>query len=396
VRRTAWLLSSSLLLAAPGAAGAAAAPTEDTVNQAKTYFAAGAKAYALGDFPTAIRAFELAYELSPRAGILFSLGQAERRQYFIDRDLNHLQRAVAAFHKYLDGEEQGGRRAEAAEALSELEPLLQRRVPGAAGNAGAKSTRLMVTSPTEGALVSVDGAPGREAPFVDDVPVGNHKVVVSAPGYFEEPREVPMTAGAFVALDLKLREKPARLQLTATEGATVWLDGQSLGLAPLRGDVVLTPGLHRLGLQKRGTPGASEWLDLSRGATEARKVELASSPQRVTASIILAVGAVSVATGVVTTFMASGRDTSAVDLLNLRKSQPLTVDQLARYNALKTSRDNLIGVAVLSYLAGVILESTGALLWTFDNPPLPEPPPLPPDRSQGVQPGGRAVIEAAP
>lgn len=73
----ATLVSASVLTAAPASA--------DDVEQAKTLFNAGAQAFNVGKFSAAIQAFDAAYALAPRPAILFSLAQAQRRQYFVDR-----------------------------------------------------------------------------------------------------------------------------------------------------------------------------------------------------------------------------------------------------------------------------------------------------------------------
>src|SRR5262249_49982115 len=62
----------------------AASGRADDVEQAKNYFNAGATAYAAGQFVAAAQAFDQAYKLAPRPAILFSMAQAERRQYVID------------------------------------------------------------------------------------------------------------------------------------------------------------------------------------------------------------------------------------------------------------------------------------------------------------------------
>ncbi len=55
--------------------------------------------------------------------IAFSLAQAHRRQYFVDHAREHLQRSIALFRQYVELAPTGSRRADALDALSQLEPL---------------------------------------------------------------------------------------------------------------------------------------------------------------------------------------------------------------------------------------------------------------------------------
>ena len=72
----------------------------ESVEQAKEYFRAGAQAYAVGQYQVALQAFEQAYALAPRPAVLFSMAQAERRQYFVDQKTEHLEKAIRMFREY--------------------------------------------------------------------------------------------------------------------------------------------------------------------------------------------------------------------------------------------------------------------------------------------------------
>ena len=109
-----------------GLACAPAASAQTTVEQAKTLFTAGASAYASGQFEAAIQAFESANRLVAKPAIVFSIAQAHRRQYFLDKNAEHLRTAIAKYHQYIDQVAEGGRRADAAQALAELEPMLSK------------------------------------------------------------------------------------------------------------------------------------------------------------------------------------------------------------------------------------------------------------------------------
>lgn len=341
--------------------------------EAKNYFNAGAQAYSVGKFSAAIRAFELAYQLSPLPGILFSLAQAERRQYFVDRDPAHLTRAVDSFHRYVDGEVQGGRRVEAVEALSELEPLLM-KVKGGTTRSGeaALVTRMMISCPTTGAKVAVDDKAPVEAPYIEDVAPGQHRIKVTAAGFFDEERTVPVSPGALFALDLPLRERPAELTVKTEVGASVWLDGQEKGLAPLDAPVTMSPGSHRLGILKPGRAVFSERLIVERGDVFTRQVELGISAQRVWAWSMLIVGGATIVAGAVFSGLAVDSENRALQISN-RAAGGLSIEDLSNYQHFKAERTAYTVSAVAAMVLGVVLDLISLPMFFRDRPALAEP-----------------------
>ena len=77
-------------------------PTPDEVERARTFFNAGAAAYEVAKYRDAVRSFEQAYELSPRPQVLFSLAQAERKEFFASNNAAYLRRAIQHYKEYLD------------------------------------------------------------------------------------------------------------------------------------------------------------------------------------------------------------------------------------------------------------------------------------------------------
>src|SRR5262245_44131459 len=114
MRRWAAPLVLLLWTASPAAA-------QDDLARAKAHFALGARAYEANRFRVAIEAFEEANRLAPHPALLFSIAQASRRQYFLDKKPEDLRRAVANYRKYIERAPEGGRRDEAGAALAELE-----------------------------------------------------------------------------------------------------------------------------------------------------------------------------------------------------------------------------------------------------------------------------------
>src|SRR5262245_6409993 len=191
----------ALLCASP----AAFAQDSNERERAKASFKAGANAYAAGDYLAAIQALESAYALTPLPAIAFSLAQAERRQYFVAHDPQHLLRAIELYRRYLEQMPSGGRRGDALDALSQLEPIaLNLPGRGAGGDALQKAslvprqTRLMITADVPGVALSLDGGPPAPSPLIREVEPGVHSARASADGFVTASREVTAVAGELI------------------------------------------------------------------------------------------------------------------------------------------------------------------------------------------------------
>ena len=83
------------------------------VEEAKALFYAGAQAYDAGQFPAppSRRSRLRPYRLAARPGILFSIAQAHRKQYYIAKHPDDLRAALKGYREYLAQVQQGGRRS---------------------------------------------------------------------------------------------------------------------------------------------------------------------------------------------------------------------------------------------------------------------------------------------
>src|SRR5215468_3180958 len=138
----------ALLCAATAAAQEQPADEKTTVEEARVYFDAGRQAYERGDYVTAIRSFEHAFEKVPRPEIAFSLAQAYRKQFIVDGDAAKLRRAVALYRRNL---------GELQPQLARIDSLSAAAVPPPAPP--APPTQLMVMSPVAVAYVAIDDDP---------------------------------------------------------------------------------------------------------------------------------------------------------------------------------------------------------------------------------------------
>jgi tetratricopeptide (TPR) repeat protein len=129
-------------------------PVPSTDMKARKLFQAGRLAYREGQFDTAVENFRAAYELSPRAGLLFNLGMAAERAR---RD----QEALQAYESYLKQEPEAHNRSYVESRIEFLREVLaddEAAAEGAAdGTAEAGETR-----PGPAAAVAPDPAADSE------------------------------------------------------------------------------------------------------------------------------------------------------------------------------------------------------------------------------------------
>ena len=270
-------LSALLALASPSFAQ----PAPD-LERAKASFKAGANAYAAGDYLAAIQALEDAYEISPLPAIAFSLAQAERKQYFVDEQRAHLERAVELFRRYLTEETRGARREDAQLAIKQLAPLLETKpgVPEPAPKAQARPTRLMIVSDAPGARITLDGGAAAASPLIREVAPGAHHARVQASGYVDAERDVMALSGELLLTEVRLTERPGTLFVSAPAAAEVYVDGVFVGQGGEWVTVPLAAGPHQLSVAQQGRRLARRDIVLERGKAHAEVVTLEPTTQR--------------------------------------------------------------------------------------------------------------------
>lgn len=382
--KAAWILgvAASLLGAAAPverawAQTAGAAPSTADVAKAKALFEAGGRAYDAGDFETAIQAFEQAYKLVRREGLLFSLAQAHRRQFTVGSDRVHLERAIALYRQYLAEVSQGGRRAEAAKALGELEALAGKptppngEAPAEPAPARVAPTRLALSAAVEGATISIDGAAPRVSPFSVQVDPGPHRVVVSAPGYRDKELVLVAIEGELVpASNIELEEQPASLTLLTDAGAAISVDGRFVGEAPLSRPLELPSGRRFVAVTRAGHQTRTIDLELGRGEAQRLELDLSTTTQRDFA-LAGAIGSGALLTGgAVLGGLALVRQSQAKDLYAIPRTErrALRPAELDEYLSLRSERDRLVAGASAIAGLGVVVGVVSLGLYAFDEP----------------------------
>jgi hypothetical protein len=346
---------------------ATASAEEGAVAEAKRYFDAGAQAFGVGQFGAAAEAFDRSFALAPRAGTLFSLGQAERRQYVVDHDPRRLKHAVDAYRRYLDSVEQGGRRAEAVEALSELEPLMD-KLGTAAAPAGVtpSSSKVIVTS-REGATVTLDGGASQGVPLIREVTAGKHRVVVSCPGCVTEVREIAVEVGGLTAVDIRVADMPGYLRLSGASGAEVWIDGR-IRAEPSSTPFQVESGEHDVVVVKNGYRLFATHVRVAKGGTLLVPVSLVPSPQRSASTVLLVAGGVAMGAAIGLGAVAFVRESEAQSFLDRRAEGGLARNDVEGYSSDVSARDSFRTAAGASAFGGILLLATGVGLRLFDRP----------------------------
>jgi hypothetical protein len=346
------------------------AGAQSAVDQARIYFDAGAQAYAAGRYGAAIEALSAAYLSAPKPQILFSLAQAERRQFTAGRDPRHLRDAVAHFRAYLREVPEGGRRADAVEALAELEAVAAHlALPGeAAPTRQPPATRLMVSSSTSGASVTLDGQRFTELPVLESVKPGKHRLRISAPGYFDEERELTAVEGTLVPLEVTLRGRPSLLALSAPSGAAVTIDGRPFGEAPFAAPIDLLPGSHLVTVTRSGHEPHHAALTVARGETTTLRVLMPRTAQRNASYVVLGSGAAALVAGGVLFAGALHQQRLGQDVLDAARTGNISAARLDAYNGALVHRDQLRTGGFAALAAGGALAITGLALHVFDDP----------------------------
>ena len=365
-------------------------PTPDEVDRARTFFNAGAQAYSAARYSEAVRSFEQAYELAPRPQLLFSLAQAERKEFFAGSEPQYLRKAVQHYKAYLDQVPSGGRRSEATEAKADLEARLARLDPSLAATPAPvekRKARVTVYSSTDGARASVDGGPAQELPYFGDLGPGKHRVRVFADGYLDDEREVSGDKLVDQPVDLPLKERPALVTIVLDRTADILVDGRIVATSPVQRAVEVPPGAHVISIVANGMRPFSQEVVLPRGKPYRFEPRLETSGQRVVAYSMLGVGAAGIVAGAVFGILSLTQEGHAKDILDARAAGNIGGKELDSYNSAVDRRDAFRTVSIVTLAAGGALALGGGLLYVFDRPavtvlppsrvePAPEPKPV--------------------
>jgi tetratricopeptide (TPR) repeat protein len=322
-------------------------------------FNAGVVAYDAGDYTTAIAAFEGAFRVDPKPEVAFTLAQAHRNQYFIDRDVTHLQRALGLYRHYLTEAPRGRRAAHARMHLETIEQILATlpAPPPASPAVAAPPTQLLVTANVPGARASIDQGPMASAPHVADVTAGSHHVRVEADGHSSVEVEALAVDERLVVVPVTLPASPAHLVVRAREDAEIQVDQH-----PSSARSEQPAGTHTITVRARGHEPVVRTVELVAGKEQYVDIDLVPTTRR-RAAIATLYG--SAGLGGVSAITAGLAYLAQRDALALEDTlrDPSDIDA---HNAALDRRDRWRGVALgFAVAAGAAAVTGGALYW-FD------------------------------
>lgn len=338
-------------------------PVEKTDDAARILFDAGAKAYAAGLFSDAVIAFREAHALAPdRPTVLFSLAQAERRQYTVKQEPAMLEAAIGHFRKYLEIVTEGGRRADVVIALGELEALR-------AGTESPvkKAARVFITTETPAAVISIDGKKRDQVPVIEEAPPGKHEVKIEAPGFISETREIVAVEGTIFPLEINLKEKPSFLAVKAPKGATISVDGRVYGDAPLSAPLEIASGTHLILVTQRGYLPHEEKISIERAWTSGLNIQLNPTNQRRASYFMFGSSMAGFGLGAGLLIASIAKDNEAAQIYKQTESGNLTRDMLNKYRSALGTRNDLILATVLADFAAVSLGVAAGFTYLFDS-----------------------------
>lgn len=401
MRRIVRLIAAALVIVSTTTLAAGKDPTPDEVERARTFFNAGAAAYSSAKYYDAVRSFEQAYELAPRPQVLFSLAQAERKEYFASNNAAYLRRALQHYKEYLDQVPSGGRRSEATEAKADLEGRLSRLDPaqaqsGAITHAEKRKARITVYSATPGAQVVVDRGQPQELPYFGDLEPGKHVVRVFAEGYFDAQQEVSGDKPIDVPVNLTLRDRPALVTVSYDGAADFYVDGRIVATTPVARAIEIPPGTHVLSLAANGKKAFSQEVVLERGKPFKLEPRLESSGQRAVAWTMLIGGGVGLLGGGIFGIAAVGRENRVQELDEARAQRNITGAELEEHNRAIDRRDTFRTTAIVSTAVGGALAAGGLLLYLFDKPNVAVLPPRSVEPGPAPKKPGELEITAQP
>ncbi len=190
-------------------------------------------------------------------------------------------------------------------------------------------------------------------------------------------RIYPVNAAATekqVTLDLlkKARAKVSTLRITAPAGATVMLDSQKLGTAPLEHEVYCTPGKHRL--EARLAEHATTTLDINAKAGEENPLILPKGANLSTDSrglkpspAVLGVGyglaGAGLITGIALTLVANGKSSDAQAIVDGCGGPCTALADRQKVEELRADQGTMANAAFAAYLGAGVMAVATSIYW---------------------------------
>jgi hypothetical protein len=203
-------LAVSLLLG-HGLAGATPSPAD--MAAAEALFKSGRALVTAGDWGAGCPKFEASLALYPSPSTMLNIARCHEHDGKLATAWGDYQQAIDLNRDTAEAERRKGLQQIAEKGLADLSPRLPR-------------LRLLVATRPDGMSITRDGKPLPLAALGEALPVdpGVHHVLVSAPGHRAETRNVELSEGKTVTVNLALTPLPADRGPRKTP-AWVWVTG---------------------------------------------------------------------------------------------------------------------------------------------------------------------------
>ncbi len=338
-------------------------------------------AASVGEYAFAIQALEEASRISADPELLFALGEAHRERFALDHRPADERAAIDAYHRYLQATPEGGHAADATRSLAKLADASSNETPSTetpssetnAQPEAAPPARLAVTSPIARAHMRIDGGDEKALPAFVDLAPGEHLVTVTAKGYWPGLAAVHVARSGVATVDVTLDPAAARIVVPPPSSGEVYVDGVSVGTAPLDHPVDVDPGHHSVTLATNGHHAYSEDVHVARGETRTVSHVLTGTHQRTAAYALIGLGGAGIAIGIGLGVAAVVKDRAA-SAISARPNMMLSASDQARYDSLTSARDSFRLGAAISAGAGLVITVVGGGLFAFDTPSLQTKP----------------------
>jgi hypothetical protein len=238
------------------------AHAENTSREAGKHFQRGVELYNDGDFRGALVEFKKAYQVWPRANVLYDIGQTEYQLLDYASALKTMERYLA---------ETGPNAVHRQEVENTVEVLR--------GRVG----RIALTTDAGDCEVTIDDQAAGTTPILQPVAVsvGARRVLVTCNGHPAASRQVEVAAGETVRVDLKLPPQPSVIPRSGAftpavhvkakptkQALTIgWAITSVLAAATIGVGVSTLVEQSQLGTLKRQFPVTKETLDRQAGLT---------------------------------------------------------------------------------------------------------------------------------
>ena len=235
-----------------------APPPPQVVDPAKVHIDQGAALYNDGNYSAALAEFEEAYRINPAAFILNNIGLTQKALF-------RYTEAIASLQKFLDDSPTLSPtvRAQTEQIIAEIKALL---------------APVTLTVTPAGAAITIDGRPAGAAPIAAPLSIaaGSHAIEVTADGYVPVKRDIMVSAGVPLALELALKAIPTtgKVHIVTQPPATILIDGHVVGSSTAELD--LSAGGHTLEVSAVGYNRHREEVNLAAG--QAREISVTLDP----------------------------------------------------------------------------------------------------------------------